>query len=235
MHRLTQALLVAFCSVSIVAFGCAVGKNSSTNTQESRSEPTATRSADRSPTLLERVGHLFAPESVVKVVPAGTALAVRFLDGLSSETSAVGETVRAEIAQPVRVGDVEAIPNGSTLLGEITAARPPKIGGRAALAVSFHTLQLPSGQTADIDAGASWAGKSEKGKDAAAIAGGVIGGAILGHQVDGDQGKVLGGILGGAAGTAIAHETHGKPLIVPAGSVIKVKLSNPVRVEVVVS
>ena len=172
---------------------------------------------------------------MVKEVPAGTALAVRFLDGLSSETSAVGETVRAEVARPVRVGGVETIPDGSTLLGEVTAARPPKIGGRAALAVSFHTLQLPSGETADIAAGASWAGKSEKGKDAATIAGGVIGGAILGHQVDGDQGKILGGILGGAAGTAIAHGTHGRPLIVPAGSIIEMKLANPVQVEVAAS
>ena len=235
MNRLSKALTVALCAASLAASGCAAGKNSSTTAEESRPEKSvAGRSAERSPTLLERVGHLFTPETVVKEVPAGTALAVRFVDGLSSETSAVGETVRAKVARPVRMNGVKAIPNGSTLLGKVTASRPPKIGGRAALAVSFHTLQLPSGETAAIDAGASWAGKSEKGKDAATIAGSVIGGAILGHQADGDKGKVVGGILGGAAGTAIAHQTHGKPLVVPAGIVIEVKLGNPVRVAVAV-
>ena len=44
----------------------------------------------------------------------------------------------------------------------------------------------------------------------------------------------MSGILGGATSTAIAHQTHGKPLMVPAGIVIEVKLGNPVRIEVAV-
>lgn len=226
MHCIYKGFLIVVCAASVVAGGCAGGKNSSITGEERAAV------AERPAPLAERIGNLFRPATEVKEIPAGTAMAVRFVDGLSSETTGVGRRVRAEVARPVTVDGVEAIPDGSTLLGDVTVSHPPKIGGRAALAVSFHTLQLTSGKTAPVEAVVSWRGKSEKGKDAATIAGSVIGGAILGHQVDADAGKIVGGIVGGAAGTAIAHKTHGKPLVIPAGTVIELRLAAPVRVEV---
>jgi hypothetical protein len=232
--HLKHLIALGLCAAAVAAGACA-GKDSSTGAAAAAGEPVAARPASgpaASPSLLERVGRLFRREPVVKEVAAGTTLAVRFIDSLSSETSDVGQGVRAEVTRPVTVDGVETIPAGSTAQGEVTLARPPKIGGRAQLAVRFTTLKLPSGAEVPIAAGASWAGKSEKAKDAGTIAGSVIGGAILGHQVDGGKGKVVGGILGGAAGTAIAHGTHGRPLVVPAGTAVELTLETAVRVEV---
>jgi Glycine zipper 2TM domain len=236
MHHPSKAFPALLVLAAVVAGGCAAGKDSSTTGAPAATGTTADADAaqnDRPVSLLERVGHFFRPKSRVEEVPAGTMLAVRFVDGLSSATSEVGESVRAEVARAVSVRGVETIPGGSTLIGDVTVAHPPKIGGRAELAVTFHDLQLPSGEMVTVDTGASWTGKSEKAKDIATIAGAVVGGAILGHQVDGgDRGKVVGGIVGGAAGSAIAHETRGKPLVVPAGTVVELKLGAPVRIAV---
>ncbi len=237
MFNYWKHLIVPVGCVAALVAGACTGKNSSlaeaqTESAQTTAGPAEPRDGEPSPSLLERVGHLFGREPEVKVVPAGTELAVRFVDSLSSETSRVGQGARAEVTRTVRVDGVETIPAGSTLEGEVTAAHPPKIGGRAELVVRFTRLQLPSGDEVPIDAGASWIGKSEKGKDAGTIAGSVIGGAILGHQVDGRNGKIVGGILGGAAGTALAHQTRGRPLVVPAGTAIVVELEDPVRVEI---
>jgi hypothetical protein len=182
------------------------------------------------PSVTRRIVEIFKPEPVVRTVPAGTRLGVRLAQGLSSEVSQVGQPVRAEVTRAVSVGGHQVIPAGAVVRGEVTAARPPKIGGRAQLALRFHTLELPDGSH-PVAGGASWVGKSEKGKDIATIAGGAAAGAILGHQADDAQGKGVGGVLGGLAGTAIARKTHGKPLTVPAGSVLEVELEAPVTVE----
>lgn len=231
-NHLKALFAFVLCGVALVCGACA-GKNSSSVAAKT-DDATAVDSIPEPepPSLVDRVGRLFRPEPVVVEVPAGSELAARVLDSLSSETSRVGDDVRAEVTRPLSADGIVAIPAGSTVEGEVTAAHPPKIGGRAALAVRFTTLKLPSGQEVEIAAGASWTGKSEKGKDAGTIAGGVVGGAILGHQVDGKKGKVLGGIVGGAAGTAIAHGTHGKPLVVPAGTALGLTLDRPVRVAV---
>ena len=76
-------------------------------------------------------------------------------------------------------------------------------------------------------------GKSETAKDAATIGGAAVVGAIVGHQVsDDDKGTVIGAIVGGAAGTAIAASTKGKEIEIPAGTVSSIELGAPVEIEV---
>lgn len=166
-------------------------------------------------------------------VPAGTPVAVRLLDTASSHESVVGQTVSAEVVNDVTAGGEVAIPAGSTVIGRVTEARRPGIGGQALVAVDFVSVELPSGETAPLSATVSAVGKSERGKDVATIIGGTAAGAILGHQVeDGDEGKVVGGIVGGGIGTAIAKGTRGKPVAIPAGTVVDLELEGPVTVEV---
>lgn len=166
-------------------------------------------------------------------VPAGTAVSVRLLDTASSHESAVGQAVTAEVVSDVTVGGEVAIPAGSTVIGQVSQARRPGIGGQALVAVDFVSVELPSGDTVPLSARVSAVGKSERGKDVATIVGGTAAGAILGHQVeDGDEGKVVGGIVGGGIGTAIAKGTQGKPVTLPAGTVVDLELEGPVTVEV---
>jgi hypothetical protein len=52
---------------------------------------------------------------------------------------------------------------------------------------------------------------------------------VIGHQIDDDKGKVIGGILGGAAGAVAAQKTGGE-VELPAGTVLTFALDKPSEV-----
>jgi hypothetical protein len=178
-----------------------------------------------------------AREPVVKTVPAGTPIEVAFLDGVSSKASQAGDSFRARVAKDVMQDGIAVIPAGSVIVGSVTeAVSLKKIGGQAKLALEFNKLELTSGRSAPISASFAEAGKSETGKDAATIGGAAAGGAILGRLLskhDKTKGTVLGAIVGGAAGTAVAAKTKGKEVEIPAGTVITLKLDSAAQVTVV--
>lgn len=172
-----------------------------------------------------------APEPVT--VPAGALLPLEFRTPLSTETTSVGESFETVLVQDVAVGGSVAIPVGSKVLGTVTESRgPKKIGGRARLSLRFETLVLDSGERVPISAHFAQTGKSETPKDAAIIGGSTLGGAILGEAIDEGEGTVVGGVVGAIAGVAGAIKTRGKPLTVPAGTVMAIELTQPVTVEV---
>ncbi len=191
-------------------------------------EPQATRDGAAEPSFFERV---FRREPEVHTAPAGTLLSVRFLDGLSSHSSGAGESFRAEVTQEVSVGGRVLIPAGSRVLGTVVDAHPArKIGGRAILSLRFHTLELPGGPGVPIAASFASAGRSQAPKDAAIIGGSTLGGALLGEAIDEGEGGVIGAVVGGIAGAIGAKRTRGRPVEVPAGTVMSIELTEPVTI-----
>ncbi len=183
---------------------------------------------DSGPSFFQRV---FRREPEIRTAPAGTVLSVRFLDGLSSHTSAPGETFRAEVAQEVSVGGEVVVPAGSRVVGTVADAHSArKIGGRAILSLRFHTLELPDGESVPIDASFATAGRSQTPRDAAIIGGGTLGGAILGEAIHEGEGGVIGAVVGGIAGAVGAKRTQGRPVEVPAGTVMSIELTQPISV-----
>lgn len=176
---------------------------------------------------------LFDDEPRTYEVPAGTVLLVRFEDHLSSHTSSSGAAFRTTVTQAISIDGDEAIPAGATVLGTIVEARgPKKVGGRAQLHLDFHTLDVPDAEPVAIAAAFSAQGKSETPKDVAIIGGSTIAGAVLGEQVDDNEGGVIGAIIGGVAGTAAAMKTKGKPVEIPSGTVMSIELTRPVTLTV---
>lgn len=177
------------------------------------------------------------------VFPAGTVLSVELLEPLSSETSHPGDPVRARTLEPLFADGRLAVPAGSRVLGQVTEVRKvKKIGGKALLALDFDRLSVPSTGTWPLAAALVLEGKSETGRDAAAIGGGAAAGAILGRAIkDRKKGKgaLLGAILGAAAGAAIAAETDGEPVDLPAGArldlVLERDLETAIEVQVIES
>lgn len=165
-------------------------------------------------------------------VPAGTALEVELLETLSSETSQIGDTVRARVAGSVYEDGVAAIPAGSEIVGVVSDVQGlRRVGGRARLAVDFTELVLPSGAAVPIQASYSQVGKSETAKDAATIGGAAAAGGVLGKQIEKDRkGAVIGAILGAAAGTAIATKTRGRQITLPSGTALTLSLADSVTV-----
>lgn len=151
-----------------------------------------------------------APEPPPPVtVPAGTQLAIELVAPLSSKTASVGNAVEARLAEDLRVDGRRVAKAGASVRGSVTevVSGSRKIGARPLLRVEFTQLALADGTTAAISASALHEGPSERGRDTAKIVGGTAAGAIVGHQVDDDKGRVIGGILGGAAGAVAAHKT----------------------------
>ena len=153
-------------------------------------------------------------------VPAGTPVAVKLNTGYSTKTSAVGETVNAELASDLVVDGRRVARAGAPISGTITevTSGSRKIGAVPALKIDFTQLVVADGSTMPVAIRINQKGQSEKGRDTAKIAGGTAAGAILGHQIDGDKGKVIGGVIGGVAGAVGASKT-GTEVELPAGSV----------------
>jgi sRNA-binding protein len=158
-------------------------------------------------------------------VAAGTQLAVTLEDGYSTKTNAVGQAVSARLASDLVAGGRVVARAGDPIRGTITevTSGSSKIGAVPALKIDFTELVMADGSTMAINARINQKGQSEKGRDTAKIAGGTAAGAIIGHQIDDGKGKVIGGIIGGAAG-AIGAKKTGTEVEIPAGTVLQANL-----------
>jgi type IV secretory pathway VirB10-like protein len=172
------------------------------------------------------------PTSPVSL-PAGTTFEVAFTRGLASNTSSAGETFRARLLSDLRVDGATAIPAGSEILGVVTdAVAARRIGGQAKLTLRFTDLVLPTGSTVPIHASFVEEAKSKTGRDAATIGGSTAGGALLGRILgNSGRGTILGALVGAAVGTAIASKTAGEEVVIPEGSLVKLKLDAPLEVK----
>jgi len=162
-----------------------------------------------------------APPPPPVTVAAGTAVSVKLNSNYSTKTSALGEAVNAELASDLVVDGRRVAKAGAPISGTITevTSGSKKIGAVPALKIDFTQLVVADGSTMPVAVRINQKGQSEKGRDTAKIAGGTAAGAIIGHQVDGDKGKVIGGVIGGVAG-AIGAQKTGTEVELPAGSVL---------------
>jgi hypothetical protein len=176
------------------------------------------------------------PEPVAKTVPVGTELIVELVNGASSQTSQVGNAVRARVTRAVVIDGLTVIPNGAIVNATVTEAVPlKKIGGTASLGLRFDSLDLSGGGRTAIAAAIREQGKSETGKDAGTIAGATAGGALLGRLLsknDKTKGTLIGAAVGAAAGTGIAAGTKGQTVELPVGTTLALQLEQPVTITV---
>ena len=174
-----------------------------------------------------------APAPIPVTLAAGTLVTVEFQQKLSSHESTVGQTFSVRVAEPVRVAEGIAIPTGSVVSGKVTEAKPAKkIGGSSRLAVEFVSVRLPGGETLPFAAAFSSKGKSSTGKDVGIIAGAAAGGAILGNQVLDDNGSATGALIGAAAGAIAVSQTRAKPVVIEAGTMTNLELTQPISLTI---
>lgn len=167
-------------------------------------------------------------------IPSGTSLTLALSDDISSKTAKPGDTLVATVASNVMIGGRVAVPTGSRVTGTITdvISGSRAIGATPMIGIKFNQLELEGGQIVPITGDLVEEGKSERGRDAAKILGGVAAGAVLGHQVKtNNRGKVVGGLLGGAVG-AIAARNTGTEVQLSAGSTVTISTGEPFSVMV---
>src|SRR5579884_1207828 len=162
--------------------------------------PSPDRSYTRGPEGLERrndapppQGRYYdnPPPSNGTLVPAGTALVVRMIDPVDSQTDRLGQTYRASIDEPVVVDGQTIIPRGADVVAKLVDDKQSgKIEGRTVLTLDLMQVQV-NGRMVDVNTTDVTQQSSSRG----ARSGKVIGGTTA-------LGAVIGAIAGGGKGAA---------------------------------
>jgi hypothetical protein len=174
------------------------------------------------------------PRFVELVVPVASVIGLQVETSLTTERASVEDRVEAHVTRDVVTGTRVAIPAGARVIGSVTLVeRGGKIKERARLGVRFHTLVFADGTEVPIRTEAVYREGESPGRESSAkIGGAAVGGAILGAILGGGKGAVLGSATGAAGGTAAVMAGGRNAATLPAGTVLTVRLEEPVTVDV---
>jgi hypothetical protein len=164
-------------------------------------------------------------------VTSGTQIPLELLTSLSSETAEVETEVQGRTKQAIVVNGETVVPNGATLIGNVTdVASSGKVKGVARLAVRFTSVSY-SGQRHRISTEPlSWEAESTKKKDAIKVGAGAGIGAAIGGIIGGGKGAAIGAGIGGGTGTAAVLATKGKEVELASGTAMTAVLTAPLTV-----
>ncbi len=168
------------------------------------------------------------------VVPASSVVSLQLQSTISSERARVEDRVDARVTRDVMADNGVAIPAGSRVFGTVVGVeRGGKVKERARLDVRFHTLVLADGTEVPMRTETvSRLGESPTGESARKIGGAAVGGAILGAIIGGGKGATIGAATGAAGGTAAVMAGDRNAATLAAGTILSVRLANPVTIEV---
>ncbi len=174
------------------------------------------------------------PKFVEVVVPASSVVGLHVESSITSETARVEDRVEARVTRDVMADGRVAIPAGTRVIGDVTLVeRGGKMKDKARLGVRFHTLVLADGALVPFRTDAIFREGSSPGAESARkIGGAAVGGAILGAIIGGAKGAAIGGATGAAGGSAVVMAGDRNAATLPAGTVVTVRLSSPVSLDV---
>lgn len=168
-------------------------------------------------------------------IPAGTVLHLRMEQAVGSDISRVEEPVRAALTRPVVLRGGTALRAGSVAIGHVAAVRRAgHLKQRSLVTLRFTELKPRGEEEAFRIRTRSWSavGPSLTKRDVEGLGIPAAGGAIIGGLIGGGKGAGIGAAVGAGAGAGRLMVTRGKNVRVPRGSVITVRLTEPVSVEV---
>jgi hypothetical protein len=165
-------------------------------------------------------------------IPAGTNLAIRLGEGLSTNGNYSGDTFRGVLAQPLIWDGFIIADRGSKVLGRVvTADKAGRVHGVSELSVTLTEINTTDGQRVTVETNlVEKRGQTSTGSDTAKIAGGAALGALIGGLSGGGKGAAIGAGAGGAAGTGLVLATRGKAATLPNESQLSFQLASSVRI-----
>lgn len=164
-------------------------------------------------------------------IPAGTEIAVRTGQPLSSAGNEAGEMFEAVLVGALGVDGRTVVAPGSRVVGRILEARRSgRTSGRARLTLAITTLYTETGPLAIESHALTVEAESTGGRDAGRIAGSVLAGTLIGAIVDGGSGAAIGAAIGAGAGGAATLMTRGTEVGFPAEQSLTFTLSVPVEI-----
>jgi len=149
---------------------------------------------------------------------AGTTLMLKTKDTVSTKTHREGTKFTTTLENDLLADGRVLVPKGTVVYGTIVSSRGGKVVGGSSLVVTFTEMNL-NGQTIGIVTDQAGAETAPGGTAKKVGAGALVGAAA------GDTGA--GAAVGGAVALMTAKNNH---LQVPAGTVVQVKLKQPVAI-----
>jgi hypothetical protein len=188
--------------------------------------PTSTVGSTTTSTI--QTGPVEVSGGTIGRIPVGTEFDVRLQAALSSETATVEQRFEATTATDITQNGRVLVPAGSTVRGVVSdVKRPGRVDRVGSLTLSFDEVVV-RGRSYAMRGMATQIYESGGIREEAGTAGAGAGvGAVVGGLLGGVKGAVLGAVIG--AGGAIAA-TEGKDIHLPAGSMIRIRVDQPIDV-----
>lgn len=230
MKKLLVLALVAACGAVSACSATAADATDAPATSANTTDGAAVRTK-AAPAA--RAARPAAPTYREITIPTGTTLHLSLTNALASDTSAVEDSVTAELTSAIVVNGREALPTGTPLAGTVTSVEDSgRVKGRAMIAFRFTSLRAGS-QDYDLQSESiSRMAAATKKKDATKIAIGAGAGAVVGGLLGGKKGAAQGAAVGGGAGAGVVLATKGDEIRLAPGTDVTSQLTAPLTVRV---
>ena len=164
-------------------------------------------------------------------IPAGTIIAVRVNQWISSDRNLPGDGFNASLDQPVVVDGLVVARRGQLVMGRVSEAQKARHGGSSKLGVELNELTLVDGQQLPVqtELQQSATGRS-RGRDVATIGTATGVGAVIGGAAGGGEGAGVGAVIGATAGVIGAMATPGRPTVIAPETLLTFRLQSPISV-----
>jgi hypothetical protein len=226
---LTAVLLAGVLGLASTLAGQENPANSSTNQNSTQN---ANPANNESPTVGSRGAEANTGDN--KTLAEGTQLSIRTNEAIDSKTAQVNQTFAAEVSEDVlgTSGQVE-IPKRSPATLILRSVKEGGTTGTPQLALDLNTIQVNGHtyhvSTSDIERSAKNQGIGKNKRTGEYVGGGAALGTLLGAIAGGGKGAAIGAVAGAAAGGGAQVLTKGKDVKVPAETVLKFQLDQPLH------
>jgi hypothetical protein len=170
-----------------------------------------------------------------RTIPAGTEIQVRTAEQIQSETATSDRTYQATVVEDVRdASGAVVIPRGSNADLVIREMSQGGAVGSAELVLDLQSVTAGGNtyyvSTEDVQrSGREGLGANRR--TAEMVGGGAALGTLLGAIAGGGRGAAIGAAVGAAAGAGVQVLTRGKTVSVPAETVLRFRLDQPMTLQ----
>ncbi len=139
-----------------------------------------------------------------EMLPSGTAIPIRTIDPIDSNSAQSGQTYHASVAQPVVANGRTVIPQGAdAVLKVVQVQQGGRITGNEQISLELDSVRWNGGYV-NVNTTNAELSNGSRGKQSAAVIGGVAAlGAVIGAIAGGGKGAAIGAASGAGAGTAV--------------------------------
>ena len=208
----------------------------------SKTEPEVTRESLWKPAAeVKKVDVKAAPVAPVKkpgptamqvTIGAGTPMAARINETLTSEKNEVGDHWSGVLTEPLVIDGLVIAEKGSNVEGRVShVKRAGRVKGNAELSVQMTHIATADGQKIDLStAPYMTVGEDVTKKDATKIAVATGVGAAIGAIAGKGKGAAIGAGAGAAGGTGVVLATRGGAATIMSEAIVRFKVRDAVTV-----